>query len=306
MDIITLDSIIKKNKNLIDKGAVATYIPELAKVDKNLLGASIAFEDGNILSAGDTNFKFAIESISKTVALALALMDNGEDFIFKHVHKEPSGDAFNSIKKLETESDHLPKNPFINAGAIVIVSLIKGSSPDEKFNRILEFMKLICEDSTLELSYETYASEKATGDINRGLAYYMKGHGVLSGNVEEILDVYFKQCSILVTAESLAKLARFFAVGGVLSNGTRIIPKRYTQIINGLIATCGMYDQSGTYLDTIGIPGKSGVGGGIISPVSTKKLGIAVFGPSLDIEGNSVAGMGIMKDISENMKLDIF
>lgn len=301
-----LDKIIENNKHLISQGAVATYIPELAKVNKNYLGAAIAFPDGTILSSGDTKVRFAIESISKTIVLALALLDNGEQEIFKHVHKEPSGDAFNSIKKLETESDHLPKNPFINAGAIMTASLIKGKNPEDKFNRILEFMKKISEDDSLELNKDIYLSEKETGDINRGLAYYMKGQGVLSGNVEEILDVYFKQCSIYVTTESLAKIARFFANGGILSNGERVISKKYAQIVNGLIATCGMYNQSGEYLDSIGIPGKSGVGGGIISPVSSKKLGIAVFGPSLDAEGNSVAGIGIMRDISKEMELDMF
>lgn len=301
-----LSKIVENNKGLVSQGAVATYIPELAKVNKNYLGAVIAFPDGSMLSAGDTKIRFAIESISKTVVLALALLDNGEDGVFKHVHKEPSGDSFNSIKKLETESDHLPRNPFINAGAIMTASLIKGKNPEDKFNRILEFMKKISEDDSLELATDIYLSEKATGDINRALAYYMKGQGVLKGDIEEILDVYFKQCSIYVTTESLARIARFFAGGGVLLNGERVIPKKYAQIVNGLIATCGMYDQSGTYLDNVGIPGKSGVGGGIISPVSSKKIGIAVFGPALDAEGNSVAGIGIMKDISKEMELDMF
>ncbi|WP_297597708.1 glutaminase A [uncultured Cetobacterium sp.] len=301
-----LDDAVKRNRGLISQGVVATYIPELAKVDKNYLGVTIAYADGTILSSGDTKIRFAIESISKTVVLALALLDNGEEEVFKHVHKEPSGDAFNSIKKLETEPDHLPRNPFINAGAIMTASLIKGKDPVDKFNRVLEFMRLISEDKTLELGEDIYLSEKKTGDTNRGLAYYMKGQGVLTGEVEDILDVYFKQCSIYVTTESLAKIALFFANGGILSTGERIIPKKYAQIVNGLIATCGMYDQSGEYLDNIGIPGKSGVGGGIISPVSSKKLGVAVFGPALDEQGNSVAGIGIMKDISKELDLDMF
>ncbi|SKA09231.1 L-glutaminase [Cetobacterium ceti] len=301
-----LKSTVEKNKPLMAKGHVATYIPELAKVDPNLLGAAIVTPEGKVISAGDDKVKFAIESISKTVVLALALLDNGEEEVFKHMHKEPSGDAFNSIVKLETKADHLPRNPYINPGAIMTTSLIKGSSPDEKFNRILSFMQKIAEDDSLDLATETYLSEKATGDINRALAYYMKGQGVFSANVDDTLDVYFRQCSINVTAISLGKIAGFFARGGVLTNGERVIPERYAQIVVGLIATCGMYDQSGEFLDNIGFPGKSGVGGGILCPLSSKKIGIAVFGPAIDKEGNSTGGMGILKDLSDKLNYDMF
>lgn len=301
-----LEQIIEQNKPLIAEGHVATYIPELAKVDPDQLAVAIVQPDGTIVSAGATDSKFAIESISKTVVLALALLDNGEEEVFKHMHKEPSGDPFNSIKKLETEPDHLPRNPYINAGAIMTTSLIKGATPDECFNRILDFMKLISEDSTLTLATDIYLSEKKTGDTNRGLAYYMKGQGVFSADVADTLDVYFRQCSIYVTVETLAKIAAFFSRGGVLSNGKRIIPKRYAQIVTGLIATCGMYDQSGTFIDNVGLPGKSGVGGGIICPMPSQKMGLAVFGPALDTEGNSTAGIGMLKTISDKMNLDMF
>ncbi|MGL6113614.1 MAG: glutaminase A [Cetobacterium sp.] len=301
-----LQTLVNKNKTLIPQGHVATYIPELAKVNPNLLAVAIANPDGTLSFAGDCDTRFAIESISKTVVLALALLDNGEEEVFKHVHKEPSGDAFNSIIKLETEPDHLPRNPYINPGAIMTTSLIKGKDSDEKFNRILEFMKKISEDDTLDLATETYLSEKRTGDINRALAYYMKGQGVFSADVEETLDAYFRQCSINVTVKTLAKIAGFFARNGVLSTGEKILTEKQAQIVTGLIATCGMYDQSGAFLDNIGFPGKSGVGGGILCPLPSKKLGIAVFGPAIDKEGNSTAGMGILKDLSEKFDYDMF
>lgn len=301
-----LQTLVNKNKTLIPQGHVATYIPELAKVNPNLLAVAIANPDGTLSFAGDYDTQFAIESISKTVVLALALLDNGEEEVFKHVHKEPSGDAFNSIIKLETEPDHLPRNPYINPGAIMTTSLIKGKDSDEKFNRILEFMKKISEDDTLDLATETYLSEKRTGDINRALAYYMKGQGVFSADVEETLDAYFRQCSINVTVKTLAKIAGFFARNGVLSTGEKILTEKQAQIVTGLIATCGMYDQSGAFLDNIGFPGKSGVGGGILCPLPSKKLGIAVFGPAIDKEGNSTAGMGILKDLSEKFDYDMF
>ncbi|SKA07339.1 L-glutaminase [Cetobacterium ceti] len=301
-----LDVLIEKNRSLISQGHVATYIPELAKVDPKLLGTAIVDKEGKVYSSGDSKVYFAIESISKTVVLALALLDNGEEEVFKHVHKEPSGDPFNSIKKLETEEDHLPRNPYINPGAIMMTSLIKGKDPDDKFNRILNFMKRISEDDTLTLGTETYLSEKRTGDINRALAYYMKGQGVFSENVEETLDVYFRQCSINVTVETLAKIAGFFARGGVLTTGERVISQRQAQIVTGLIATCGMYDQSGEFLDNIGFPGKSGVGGGILCPLPSKEIGVAVFGPAIDKEGNSTGGMGILKDLSDKLNYDMF
>lgn len=302
-----LDNIVAKFKNITAQGKVADYIPELAVVNPAYLGAAVVNPDGSIAKAGDSGVYFAIESISKTVVLALALMDNGEAEVFKHMHKEPSGDPFNSIKKLETQPDHLPRNPYINAGAIMTTSLIKGDNPDEKFQRILEFMKKISEDNTLVLDTHTYLSEKSTGDTNRGLAYYMKGQGVLGhAVVEDVLDVYFRQCSIMVTVVSLAKIARFFAAGGILTNGERVIPEKYAKIVTGLIATCGMYDQSGEFLDDVGMPGKSGVGGGIICPVPGKNTGVAVFGPALDAEGNSIAGIEVLKELSTTLNLNMF
>lgn len=302
-----LQAVVEKFKLMTSKGKVADYIPELAVVNPSYLGAAVVNPDGSIAQAGDCNVYFAIESISKTVVLALALLDNGEQELFKHMHKEPSGDPFNSIKKLETEADHLPRNPYINAGAIMTTSLIKGNNPDEKFERILDFMKKISEDDTLTLDTHTYLSEKSTGDTNRGLAYYMKGHGVFGhAVVDDVLDVYFRQCSIKVTVVSLAKIARFFAAGGVLTNGERVIPEKYAKIVTGLIATCGMYDQSGEFLDDVGMPGKSGVGGGIICPVAGKNMGVAVFGPALDAEGNSIAGIEVLKELSTQLKLNMF
>lgn len=302
-----LQAILEKFKDVCKKGKTADYIPELAVVNPDYLGAAVVMPDGSIIKSGDNNIYFAIESISKTVVLALALMDNGEEEVFKHLHKEPSGDPFNSIKKLETEPDHLPRNPYINAGAIMTTSLIKGQNPDEKFQRILDFMKKISEDDTLTLNNHIYLSEKSTGDTNRGLAYYMKGQGVLEhAVVDDVLDVYFRQCSINVTVVTLAKIARFFAAGGILTTGERVIPEKYAKIVTGLIATCGMYDQSGEFLDDVGMPGKSGVGGGIICPVPGKNMGVAVFGPALDAEGNSIAGIEVLKELSKQLKLNLF
>ncbi len=302
-----LADVLDKFRPLTKKGKVADYIPELALVNPDYLAVAIVKSDGSIVKAGDTDISFALESISKTAALALCLADNGEDKLFEHVHKEPSGDPFNSIVKLELSSDHLPKNPLINAGAIMTTSLIKGSNPDDVFDRLLAFMQNICQDNSLKLDSHIYLSERSTGDINRALAYFMKGKGVLGhAVVEDVLDVYFRQCSVLVNVVALANLARFFASGGLLTTGERVISSKQAKIVTGLMATCGLYDQSGQFLDDVGLPGKSGVGGGIICPVPNKKMGIAVFSPALDEQGNSLAGIEILKYLCDRLDLNIF
>lgn len=299
-----LQELIEHHREDYRDGAVATYIPELAGVDPSLLGIAIALQDGRVLAAGDANHNFAIESISKTVALALALIDHGENEVFAKMREEPSGDAFNSIVKLQTGSAHVPSNPYINAGAILTTSLIKGSNADEKFQRILDFMIRVSETPDLDLDRDTYLSEKATGDTNRSLAWMMKSYGDISGDVEAILDVYFRQCSIRVTAVALARIGRFFASGGVLSTGERVLTMRQARIVVGLMATCGLYNGSGTYMVDVGIPTKSGVGGGLMSAYAGFG-GIACFSPALDSIGNSVAGQRMMREISEKLGLDI-
>lgn len=297
-----LKKIIKKNKKYCSLGRVASYIPELAKANPNHIGIAIADIDGNIYTAGDAQVEFCIESISKTVVLALALKDNGEERVFRDIGMEPTGDPFNSIMKLAATAGHRPYNPYINAGAIATTSLIKGESYEEKFQRILNFMRKIAENEEISLNEEVFLSERETGDTNRSLAYFMKSGGFMEGEIPEILDVYFKQCSINVTTVDLAKIALFFARGGVLSTGERVLEEEHAKIVKGLMTTCGLYDASGEYMVQVGIPSKSGVGGGIIGSV-TGKMGICVFSPSLDEKGNSVAGWHIMQDISKSLKL---
>lgn len=299
-----LEDLVSRHREDYRDGAVATYIPELAKVDPRLLGIAVAFQDGRVVEAGDATVRFAIESISKTAVLALALLDHGEEQVFHHMQEEPSGDAFNSITKLQTSSTHVPSNPYINAGAILTTSLIKGDNADHRFQRILDFLRKITETPDLDLDRETYLSEKATGDTNRSLAWMMKSYGDITGDIEEILDVYFRQCSIRVTAVALAKMGRFFAAGGVLSSSERVLTVRESRIVVGLMATCGLYNGTGTYMVNVGVPTKSGVGGGLMASYSGVG-GIGCFSPALDSIGNSVAGQRMMRDLSEKLGLDI-
>ncbi|WP_279118213.1 glutaminase A [Fusobacterium varium] len=300
-----LDKLVKKNIPEAKQGTVASYIPELDKARKDALGLYIIDVEGNEYYSGDWNTKFTIQSISKIVTLMLAILDNGEEYVFSKVGMEPTGDPFNSIKKLETSSRRKPYNPLINAGAIAIASMIKGKDVRDRFQRLLDFFRKISEDETLDVNYKIYCGESETGNRNRAMGYFLKGDGIIEGNVEDALDIYFKQCSIEVTAKTLAKIALFLANNGKLSNGETVITPRIATIVKTLMVTCGMYDSSGEFAVRAGIPSKSGVGGGILSVVPGK-MGIGVYGPSLDKKGNSIAGVLLLEDLSSELNLTIF
>ena len=300
-----LDKLVKKNIAETKMGTVASYIPELDKAKKDALGLYIIDVNGNEYCSGDWDTKFTIQSISKIVTLMLAILDNGEEYVFSKVGMEPTGDPFNSIKKLETSSRRKPYNPLINAGAIAIASMIKGKDVRDRFQRLLEFFRKISEDETLDVNYKIYCGESETGNRNRAMGYFLKGDGIIEGNVEDALDIYFKQCSIEVTAKTLAKIALFLANNGKLSSGEIVITPRIATIVKTLMVTCGMYDSSGEFAVRAGIPSKSGVGGGILSVVPGK-MGIGVYGPSLDKKGNSIAGVLLLEDLSSELNLTIF
>ncbi len=300
-----LDKLVKKNLPKVKLGTVANYIPELDKAKKDALGIYIITNEGSEYFSGDWNTKFTIQSISKIVTLMLAIIDNGEEYVFSKVGMEPTGDPFNSIKKLETSSRKKPYNPLINAGAIAIASMIKGKDIIEKFQRLLNFFRKISEDESLDVNYKIYCGESETGNKNRAMGYFLKDEGIIEGSVEEALDIYFKQCSIEVTTKTLAKIALFIANNGIMSTGENVLTPRIATIIKTLMVTCGMYDSSGEFAIKVGIPSKSGVGGGILSVVPGK-MGIGIYGPSLDRKGNSIAGISLLEDLSAEMKLTIF
>lgn len=300
-----LSKLVKKNVAITKDGKVADYIPELDKAKKDALGICILDNEGNLYSAGDWETKFTVQSISKIVTLMLAILDNGEEYVFSKVGMEPSGDPFNSIRKLETSSRKKPYNPMINAGAIAVASMIKGKDAREKFQRVLDFFKKITEDDSLDVNYKIYCGESETGNKNRAMGYFLKNDGIIEGNVEDALEVYFKQCSIEVSAYTLAKIGLFLANNGCTSSGEQVLTPRIATIIKTLMITCGTYDMSGEIAVRVGIPCKSGVGGGIVAVVPGK-LGIGVYGPSLDKKGNSLGGIHMLEDLSRELKLSIF
>ncbi len=300
-----LNDLIEKHRVITEQGRVASYIPELEKSNPRDLGIYVLDNDGNEYFAGDYNVKFTVQSISKVVALMLAILDNGEEYVFSKVGMDPSGDPFNSFRKLETSSRRKPYNPMINAGAIVVSSMIKGDDAKHRFNRLLEFFKKITEDPTLELNPKVYLSEAETGNKNRAMGYYLKAEGIITGNVEDALEIYFKQCSIDVTAKTIAKLGLFLANEGKLSNGEQVVSERVSRIVKTLMVTCGMYDNSGEFAVRVGLPSKSGVGGGIVSVVP-HKMGIGVYSPSLDQKGNPIAGVSLLEELCSELKCRIF
>ena len=301
-----LDGIIENNRIWTKQGKVATYIPELGKADPQAMGIYISALNGEEHYAGDYSTKFTIQSMSKVLTLMLAIMDNGKEKVFSTIGMEPTADAFNSIINLETKNKQRPLNPMINSGAIATTSLIKGSTSEEVFNRILEFTRKATGNPDININEAVYESEKHTADRNRALAYFMKGTGVIENDVENVLDVYFKQCSMEVTCKDIARIGAMLANDGVVCwNQERIIPREVARIVKTIMTTCGMYDASGHFAVHIGIPAKSGVGGGILAAVP-KRAGIGVFGPALDEKGNSIAGIKMLEELSNELDLSIF
>ncbi|WP_025641904.1 glutaminase A [Schnuerera ultunensis] len=300
-----LDGLVEKNKALIKYGQVANYIPLLGNADPKDLGVCIIDNLGNIYSSGIYNKKFTIQSISKVIALMLAIMDKGEEEVFKKVGMEPTDEPFNSLYKLDIPYGDKPANPMINAGAIVTTSLINGNG-EEKLNRLLEFLRKITGNDTINYNEEVYLSEKTTGNKNKAIAYLLKNKGLIEEKVEDILDIYFKQCSIEMDCQDIAKIGIFLAnKGRVLNTGEKLLDNKTNSTIIAIMTTSGMYDFSGEYAVRVGIPSKSGVSGGILASVPNR-LGIGVYGPALDQYGNSIAGYGILKDLSEELNLSIF
>lgn len=302
-----LDKIVEKNIRLSEEGLVASYIPELHKVNPNQLGVAICDLNGDFKHAGDSKALFTIQSVSKPLVLILALMLYGEDRVFQKVGMEPTGDPFNSIVRLETgKTLKKPYNPMINAGAIAVTGLIQGNLGIHQIDPILDLIRKMSGNPHIVVNEAVYRSEKETGNRNRSMAYFLKDIGILEGDVETILDLYFMHCAIEADACDLARIGAILANGGVHpQTGERFFSKKISRIISSFMITCGMYDASGEFAVTVGIPSKSGVGGGILSVVPGR-MGIGVFGPALDEKGNSKAGIAVLKDLSQVGELSIF
>ncbi|CAA0087117.1 Thermolabile glutaminase [Starkeya nomas] len=288
-----------------DRGEVASYIPELAGVDPNAFGIAVVSGDGQVAVGGDADVPFSIQSISKVFTLTLALGKIG-DRLWRRVGREPSGSPFNSIVQLEAEHG-IPRNPFINAGAIAVTDVIlSGHQPREALGEILRFMHFLAEDGGIGIDEAVAASEQRTGFRNRALANYMKSFEVLENPVDFTLGVYFHHCAIAMSCRQLAMAGRFLAHGGRNpATGFSVVSPERARRINAIMLTCGHYDGSGEFAYRVGLPGKSGVGGGILA-IAPGKASIAVWSPGLDASGNSHLGRIALEALTQRLGWSIF
>jgi glutaminase len=302
--IQTLLETIYDRYKTCEEGEVANYIPELAKAEPNCFSISVMTVDGEIFEVGDVNRRFTIQSISKIFTYGMALEDHGCDVLLSKVGVEPTGDPFNSIIRLD-ENSHRPDNPMVNAGAIATTALIKGDTMTDRLNRILAMFKRYV-GGEIFIDVPAFLSERATGDRNRSLAYLMRHFGMIEGNIEDALDLYFQQCAIMVTNHDLAMMGVTLANRGVnpFTEQQAVAPK-YIRDILSIMYTCGMYTFAGEWAYKVGIPAKSGVSGGILGVVPNR-FGIAVFSPRLDAHGNSVRGIKVFEALSRELNLHIF
>jgi glutaminase len=287
------------------EGRVADYIPQLAHVDPGRFGLAVLTLDGEAAVAGDADEAFSIQSISKVFLLTLALGKLGEG-LWNHVGREPSGSAFNSIVQLEFEAGR-PRNPFINAGAILVTDLVlAGHSPREAIGEILRFLRSLAADDGITIDAAVARSETATGARNEALAQFMRSYGRLTHPVEHVLGVYFHHCAIAMSCRQLARAGLFLAAGGrdPLS-GHSVVRAARARRINAVMLTCGHYDGSGEFAYRVGLPGKSGVGGGILA-VAPGQASICVWSPGLNEVGNSLLGSLALERLAQRTGWSVF
>ena len=298
---LILDNICARMSDAEDKGAVAQYIPELAAVDPNQFGISVCLRDGTQINAGHATRDFSIQSISKVFTLAIALGRFGDRF-WDRVGREPSTKVFNSVHELEMGKGK-PPNPFVNAGAIATTdALLVGATPKETLAEIIQFLRLAAANEEIFIDPSVAESEKATGNKNWALAYFLRACDNLKHECYLTLGTYFHHCAIAMTCEQLARAGRFLA--GIYPSGDLIAPG-HVRSINSLMMTCGHYDGSGEFAYRVGIPAKSGVGGGILAVVP-QRASIAVWSPGLDIHGNSLLGTAALEQLSQELSLSVF
>ena len=289
----------------IGKGKVANYIPALSRVDPRKFGIAITTCDGQTVTSGDAEEPFSIQSVSKVFALTIALERVGEA-LWSRVGREPSGSAFNSIIQLEHEHG-IPRNPLINPGAIVVADVILNErDPKLAITEILEFLRARADDSSIQIDMEVAQSEADTGHRNTAMAYFMRSFGNLNGPVYDVLSAYFHQCAITMNCVQLARAGLYLASSGTDPiSGERVVSEARARRINAVMMTCGHYDASGDFAFHVGLPGKSGVGGGILC-IAPQTASIAVWSPGLNAVGNSLVGSLALERLAQLTGWSVF
>lgn len=297
-------------------GEVASYIPILAEAKQEYLGISIIGKNDMQIRSGDVDVPFTLQSVSKVFSFIIACIERGVGYMLDRVDVEPTGEAFNSIMHLEMRKVEKPFNPFINAGAITVTSMLEGRTSDEKLQPVIELMETML-GYRPSINVDVYESERDSSMRNRAIGYYLLETGFLESDLNITLETYFKQCSIEVTVDDLAKIGLILACDGEdPKTGEEIIPRQVARIAKALMLTCGMYNDSGKFATYVGIPAKSGVSGGIlaVAPPRVREeilpfmdgCGIGVFGPALDEKGNSIAGIRLLRHIAKQWDLSVF
>lgn len=298
-----IDGIHSGLQGLWGKGRVADYIPALAKVDPKRFGIAVATLDGQEYMTGDAQVCFSIQSISKVFTLAMVTRRIGDE-IWKAVGREPSGNPFNSLVQLEYEQG-MPRNPFINAGALVVTDRLISLYPHPK-DTMIEFVRELCANDDIYYDKEIARSERLNADRNMALAYFMKSFGNIENDVETLLDVYCHQCAISMSCTDLTRAFLFLSNRGINPfNGEQILTVSQAKRLGALMLTCGFYDESGDFAFRVGLPGKSGVGGGIAAYIPGN-LAITVWSPGLNRHGNSLIGMAALEHFTTDIGNSIF
>ncbi|MBF0889841.1 glutaminase [Gluconobacter sp. LMG 1744] len=299
-------SIAEEMRTASERGAVANYIPPLARVDLNRFGMAVVGMDGETHTVGDAAVPFSVQSVSKVFSLSMALNAMGEE-LWGRVRQEPSGSAFNSIVQLENEHG-IPRNPFINAGAIVIADiLVSRYGRENARTRLLDFLRPLVDDpASIDIDTDVARQERETGFRNMALANYMRTFGNIRNVVEDTLDFYFHQCALTMSCQQLAQVGTYLMTGGLNPlTGERVMSERNAQTILALMMMCGHYDGSGAFAIRVGLPGKSGVGGGILA-IAPGVASIAVWSPGLNAQGNSLLGTRALERLVQHTGWSVF
>lgn len=297
-----LAGIHEEVRPLIGSGAVADYISRLAAVNPDQFGMSVVMNDGSTFGVGDCDVPFSIQSISKVFNLVLALEGDG-DAIWERVGREPSGAAFNSLAQLEYKRG-IPRNPFMNAGALVVTDHLLGLGGPEA-DLLLDLLREESGNPQIRPDSLVAASEAEHSDRNSSIAYLLSSFGNLRNPVEEVLRRYFEQCAISMTCSELASAGAFLARGGIRANGEALLSPRQVKRVNAVMLTAGFYDAAAEFAYRVGLPGKSGVGGGILAIVPGR-CSICVWSPGLDASGNSLVGMAALDEFTSRTGWSVF
>jgi len=299
-----LEQVVQEESERDHDGEMATTMEDIGKDEHELFGVGVVGVDATMCKAGDADEPFPIESVSKAVVLALALEDVGPEKVFNHVGEEPEGDPYHSIATLEEGNKGHPANPMINAGAIAVTSLVRAADGEERFARIREFFRSLADNPCID--YNRRMVEAEDKDLNRALFYYMRNHGVVDGSEEDMLVPYFKQTSLEMDCVDLARIAAVFANNGCMpGSDIRLMSAETVRIVRTLMFTTGMYQGSGKFSVEVGIPAKSGVSGAIMAVVPGR-MGFGLIGPALDSNGNSIAGVRVLRKLVERWDLRVF